>query len=93
MITIFIGLHHAPEEILSDFLNALSRKLRKGGILLLREHDVTDSLVHNFVAVAHDIYNAGTGISWTQNESELRNFRSIDEWKEMLSQYGMHPQE
>lgn len=45
--------------------------------------------MHTFVAIAHDIYNAGTGAAWETNEKELRYFRSVVEWSGLLSQFGL----
>jgi hypothetical protein len=44
--------------------------------------------MHAFVALAHDIYNAGTGISWEANEKELRNFQSVAVWKKLIQSHG-----
>ncbi|GAB0174961.1 MAG: hypothetical protein HHAS10_08400 [Candidatus Altimarinota bacterium] len=89
LVSIFIGLHHAPVGLLDSFVSALSSKLRKGGILILRDHNVHDPFISHFVSIAHDIYNAGTGISWDQNESEQRNFRSTQEWKDLLGNHAL----
>jgi FAD/FMN-containing dehydrogenase len=88
-ITIFIGLHHCQKVILEDYIQAFVNRLRKWGHLILRDHNVENELMHTFVAIAHDIYNAGTGATWEANENELRNFRSIHEWQEMLSGFGL----
>jgi FAD/FMN-containing dehydrogenase len=88
-ISIFIGLHHCPKEILDEYIRSFVRKLRKWGHLILRDHNVEDSLMHTFVSIAHDIYNAWTGAPWGTNDNELRNFRSISEWKAMLGEFGL----
>jgi FAD/FMN-containing dehydrogenase len=88
-VTIFIGLHHCPWELLDPFIETIVRKLRKWGHLLLRDHNVETDLMHIFVAIAHDIYNAGTGCTWENNQKELRHFRSTDAWKQKLSSFGL----
>jgi hypothetical protein len=40
LITNFIGFHHCPAERKPAFILSLKRALRKGGTLLLRDHDV-----------------------------------------------------
>ena len=44
--------------------------------------------MHAFVSLAHDIYNAGTGATWSQNQSEIRNFHSLDYWSKLLESAG-----
>ncbi len=88
-VTIFIGLHHCPLDKLEDFISTFVKKMRNGAHLLLRDHNVESDIMHTFVAIAHDIYNAGTGIPWDINQEELRYFRSISEWKEILLNHGL----
>ncbi|MBX9809219.1 class I SAM-dependent methyltransferase, partial [Candidatus Gracilibacteria bacterium] len=88
LVTIFIGLHHCPVNQLDEFMETLTKKLKSGGHLILRDHNVETDLMHTFVAIAHDIYNAGTGAPWEINEQELRNFTSIKVWKERFQKYG-----
>ena len=45
--------------------------------------------MHTFVAMAHEIYNAGTGASWELNEKELRNFQSIEAWKVFFEKHRL----
>lgn len=58
LVTIFIGLHHCPLSQLDDFIAAITKKIKPHGHLILRDHNVEDELMHTFVAIAHDIYNA-----------------------------------
>jgi FAD/FMN-containing dehydrogenase len=88
-VTIFIGLHHCPIEFLDRYIDTLSRKMKKGAHLLLRDHNVESDLMHTFVAIAHDIYNAGTWVSWDTNQKELRHFRSTKVWKEKLKKFNL----
>lgn len=84
IITIYIWLHHIPPSGLMDFLWELSRVLRSGGGIILRDHEVWTDVMHAFVSLAHDIYNAGTGTAWSQNQSEIRNFHTLHYWSELL---------
>lgn len=89
LITIFIGLHHAPLEKFDPFIQTLVLKMKKWWKLIVRDHNVEDPLMHNFVAIAHDIYNAGTGLSWEKNNEELRYFRSLKDWKLIFTKHGL----
>lgn len=40
------------------------------------------------VSLAHDVFNAGLGISWSENHREIRNFRSQAEWISFLKDRG-----
>ncbi len=88
LITNFIGFHHCPPDQLGGFVDSLRRVLRPGGVLLLREHDVTTPVMDTFVALAHDVFNAGVGLTWAENAAELRHFRSIDGWQTLLAAHG-----
>lgn len=87
LVTIFIGLHHCPIVQLDEFIGTITKKIKSGGHLILRDHNVETDLMHTFVAIAHDIYNAWTWASWEVNEYELRNFTSIAVWKERLQKH------
>jgi len=88
LVSCYIGLHHAPPERLPAFLQSLWRVLRPGGIFILRDHDVTSKQMQAFVSLAHTVFNAGLGVSWEENQRELRHFVSIAEWRKRLSDVG-----
>lgn len=88
LVTNFIGFHHAPLDQLEGFIDGIRRVLAPGGKLLLREHDVVDPTMFAVVSLAHDVFNAGTAVSWPDNQTEIRKFRSVAEWTTMLEQRG-----
>jgi SAM-dependent methyltransferase len=77
LITNYIGLHHAPRARLDAFVDSIRAALRPGGVFVLRDHDVGDGADDTFVALAHDVFNAGLGFDWSYNAAELRFFQSI----------------
>ncbi len=89
LVTCYIGLHHCPLDRLDAFLHSAIRALRKGGVFVLRDHDVTNSSMNAFVGLAHTVFNAGLNTPWADNAAELRFFRSIDEWIGLLEGYGL----
>jgi SAM-dependent methyltransferase len=89
LLTCYIGLHHASLDRLEPFIASLRRVLKPGGVLILRDHDVTDEYMRALVALAHTVFNAGLGLTWETNARELRHFRTIAEWIELLGRHGL----
>lgn len=78
LITVYIGFHHCPIPLRVAFISSVRDTLRKGGKLVLRDHDCHNEDQQTLVALAHDVFNMGTGESWSYNEAELRNFYSLE---------------
>ncbi len=89
LITNFIGFHHAPVEKRDAFIASVSKKLRPGGKLILRDHDVDSDNMRYIVALAHDVFNAGLDVSWEVNFNEIRNFTSVPQIEEALNDAGL----
>lgn len=92
LVSNLIGFHHCPQAALEPFLGSLRRILRPGGRLLLREHDVTDPVMEAIAILAHEVFNAGTGLSVEDNAQEIRAFRSVEAWEELLAAQGFRRQ-
>jgi hypothetical protein len=88
LVTNFIGLHHCPLDRLDAYLQSLRAKMKKGAIMLLRDHDCMNSSVMSQVALAHDVFNAGTEMSVAYNETELRLFKPLAQTIEMMRRNG-----
>jgi FAD/FMN-containing dehydrogenase/uncharacterized membrane protein YhaH (DUF805 family) len=88
LVTCYVGLHHAPLELLDGFVKSIRRVLRPGGMFILRDHDVPDREMHVFVSLVHTVFNLGLGASWATNQKEFRRFRSISEWSQYLIERG-----
>ncbi|CEO96569.1 hypothetical protein PBRA_005178 [Plasmodiophora brassicae] len=86
LVTVFTGLHHIPLDRLSVVLDEVYRILRPGGIFLVREHDCTDALVP-MVEVAHTVFNAVTGVPITDEVDEIRHFRTVSEWRALITSH------
>jgi hypothetical protein len=89
LLTVYIGFHHASLECRHAFIASCSRVLKKGGILIVRDHDVFSPEYWHLVALAHDVFNAGLGVPWKENKEEVRNFTSINELIAILAQHGL----
>jgi FAD/FMN-containing dehydrogenase/uncharacterized membrane protein YhaH (DUF805 family)/SAM-dependent methyltransferase len=92
LITCFIGLHHAPLDLLDGFARSIRRVLRPGGLFIIRDHDVRTKEMHVFVSLVHTVFNLGLGVSWPVNDQEFKRFRSADEWSQYLAERGFRAQ-
>jgi FAD/FMN-containing dehydrogenase len=88
LVSCFIGLHHMEKEKLEPFLRSIARIVRPGGYFVVRDHDVRDKAMHDFVSLAHCVFNAGLGESWATNAAELRFFDSVEEWIRRIEAVG-----
>jgi len=88
LVSCFIGLHHAAPDRLGPFLASLHRVVRPGGVLLLRDHDVTSPAMRDFVSLVHTVFNAGLGEPWSRNAAEPRFFEPVATWSERLAAAG-----
>lgn len=88
LVTNFIGFHHAPADKRARFIQAVWQVLKPGGRLVVRDHDVDSPEMHAFVALAHDVFNAGLNISWAENAAQIRNFTSVPQLETALGAAG-----
>lgn len=88
LVTCFIGLHHCEPARLQAFVASIRRALRPGGLLILRDHDVTTPAMNAFVSLAHSVFNAGLGVPWEANRKEPRHFAPVAEWSRRLEAAG-----
>jgi len=88
LVTVFIGFHHCPVKKRGEFISSVRDLLRPGGKLILRDHDAHNEDMWRMAALAHDTFNAGTHQSWQVNESELRNFYSLEFITGYLTEIG-----
>ena len=89
VVTCYVGLHHADPAIVGAFAASIHRCLRPGGVFILRDHDVQDHAMQQFVALVHTVFNAGTGVPWPANAAEPRFFDSLDHWSRLLAEAGL----
>lgn len=88
LVTVYIGFHHCPLELRVPFISSIRDTLRMGGKLILRDHDCDTEDQKIMVALAHDVFNMGTKESWSYNNSEIRNFYSLDFICNFVEQIG-----
>lgn len=88
LVTLYIGLHHFKNDDLHNFLNQVQRVLRPNGLFILRDHNATDDIVP-LLNFAHSYFNALTEVSYKDEINEFRNFRTIQETRQIISKYDM----
>src|ERR1700749_345586 len=88
LVTCHIGLHHCPHNLLDGYIHSIKRVLRKGGIFIIRDHDVKTEEMATFVSLVHTVFNLGLNVSWETDSSEFKSFKPVDEWVKIISSYG-----
>jgi ubiquinone/menaquinone biosynthesis C-methylase UbiE len=88
LITCHIGLHHCPHELLDGYIKSIRRILRKGGLFIMRDHDIKTSEMGTFVSLVHTVFNLGLNVPYETDHAEFVSFKSIDEWSKIITSYG-----
>lgn len=88
LVTVYIGFHHCPIELRTSFISSIAKVMRKGGKLILRDHDCNSESQTRIVALAHDVFNMGTDETWEYNAKEVRNFYSLKFIIDFVSKLG-----
>lgn len=88
LVTCHIGLHHCPQQLLEGYIKSIHRILRKGGLFIMRDHDVKTPEMATFVSLVHTVFNLGLNESWEKDSSEYKSFKSMDEWSKIICSYG-----
>ncbi|HEV8050882.1 MAG TPA: methyltransferase domain-containing protein [Parachlamydiaceae bacterium] len=97
IIAILGGLHHIPPSRVDGFVDSLHRKLKAGGVILLRDHNVSDpkdadSLAKEdlraIAAIVHTFVNAENGVEWKVEKNEIREFKSVEDCTRLMENHG-----
>jgi SAM-dependent methyltransferase len=89
LVTMNQGLHHLPPKSIPDFLDSVHRILRPGAVFIIREHDLdSEGYLLPMIDCAHMVFNAVTGVSLQLEKSEIRGFRSVLEWRQIVEASG-----
>ena len=87
LITLNQGLHHQPQDKIMELLTEIYRILRPNGLFIVREHDAVPEL-YPMLYLAHSVFNAVTGVPLNDEMKEIRAFRPILEWREIIENAG-----
>jgi len=88
-VSCYIGLHHISLDRLDSFVKSIYMVLKPGGRFILRDHNCNSADMHVFVSLIHTVFNIGSGVSEEVNSRELRYFRPLEEWIELLAKHGL----
>jgi FAD/FMN-containing dehydrogenase/uncharacterized membrane protein YhaH (DUF805 family)/SAM-dependent methyltransferase len=89
LLTCYIGLHHIALNKLDAFIASIVRVLRPQGRFILRDHNCPTDAMRQFCSLIHSVFNIGTQETWQTNQAELRHFRSVAAWCELLKKHGL----
>ncbi|MFH6996896.1 hypothetical protein ACHRVZ_03125 [Flavobacterium sp. FlaQc-57] len=78
LVTVYIGFHHCPLDLRTQYISSIRDTMRVGGKLILRDHNCDTEDQKVLVALAHDVFNLGVNETWEYNSKEVRNFYSLD---------------
>jgi hypothetical protein len=94
------GLHHIPPKRVDPFVASLSRKLKAGGVILMRDHNVAERSgpaklrardLAAIVSLVHTFVNAANGVSEKVERREVREFKSLRSWTQVMNRHGFAP--
>ena len=88
LISCLGGLHHVPKDRQEDLVSSFARVIRPGGVVLFRDHDVINDDVRAMASVVHTFVNAADKISWNIESKEIRDFKSLEDWTDLLKKHG-----
>ena len=87
-ITILQALHHF--ENLYDMMGEISRVCKKGGIVLIREHNAEKISTHKLIDIEHLLYGIisdNLSIELYKN-NYYGKYRTMNEWDDIFNNYG-----
>jgi SAM-dependent methyltransferase len=88
------GLHHTPPERMEAFADSMHKKLRPGGVILMRDHNIDQAEglsaqdVKAIAAVVHSFVNAADGVECEVEQKEVREFKSVSDWTKLMEKHG-----
>lgn len=88
LVTCYIGLHHAPKELLDGFVRSIHKILRPGGMFIIRDHDCKTPEMCTFVSLVHTVFNCGLDVKWPDNQKEFKAFDSVQAWSDYVTARG-----
>jgi SAM-dependent methyltransferase len=94
LITCLMVLHHVPEDNLKILMSEINRVMRPGGVVILREHNVSNNTERMSLDVMHNFYDCVWDGSHYISNDEIQtnhwktNYKSNDEWTEIFITNG-----
>lgn len=81
-IILFQVLHHVRE--LNLLIKDIYRVLKKGGILIIKEHDCNTRALHKVIDIEHFIYELAINENYKYIKDYYGNYKSLAKWKKLF---------
>jgi len=90
LVTVLMVLHHVPKDSIDTLLKSIYDVLKPGGLLLIRDHDVTKRIERQYIGWIHFFYEliCEQESNWEFYDTYVANFMSKEELGGMLEELG-----
>lgn len=94
VILLMVAMHHMKDNTINNCLQNLYKLLKPNGVLLIKEHDISDS---NYMCVEleHHLYHINDILKCNKEldvdlylKNSINNFKSKEEWKKIICSYN-----
>ncbi len=97
LVFCMVSLHHMTNETLTTVLNEINRILKKGGILMMKEHDCNSIGIHKMIMWEHHLYHLLDCAYDNHNfdfdmyyVNSIYNFKSKKEWQSLMETHNFN---
>jgi ubiquinone/menaquinone biosynthesis C-methylase UbiE len=81
LITCLMVLHHIPPDNLEKLMDEIYRVLKKGGVIIVREHSPINNLQEMCLDILHNFYDLVWNVDSDMNWAESSNtYKNSNEW-------------
>jgi SAM-dependent methyltransferase len=84
VIIIFQTLHHIEYDI-HTYVRNINRILRKGGILIIREHNCNEKYFDKLIDIEHGLYDVVKNNNMKFFDNYYGNYKSVYEWDKIIN--------
>ena len=88
LITCYMVLHHIKKDNLNKLIKEIYRVMEKGGILILREHNVTNKYEEKLINYMHDFYDYVWDTKNMTYKKWENNYKTANNWTKILVDSG-----
>jgi ubiquinone/menaquinone biosynthesis C-methylase UbiE len=91
LVTCFMLFHHIDPSNIRKLMSEIKRVMKKGGVLIVREHDAENSqLFRDLLDLLHEYYDyvINTDNSWESLVKNNNFYESRERWEDLLLEFG-----
>lgn len=85
LITIILAIHHVKNIDL--FFKELSRITKKGGIIVVREHDVNDEILESMLRSLHFMHDVSNKVTGKDSKTYIESYYSMNQLIKLFEKY------